>query len=129
MEEKGMMPAHVLGMWPAHWAHLYNFMVPFPKKKVPDATKKMKEKGMGKKGMLKAAEKFFMSIGRYIKFCNHSISETAIDRSQFSLSLFYYNIVSVSWHIGVFQIIAKLVKTKDYRSEVLTKSSMLNHFS
>ena len=61
-----MIPAHFLGMWPAHWAHLYNMMVPFPKKRVPDVSKKMKQKGIGKKKILQLAEKFFVSLGLLI---------------------------------------------------------------
>ncbi|XP_065070816.1 angiotensin-converting enzyme-like isoform X2 [Rhopilema esculentum] len=63
VDEKGMIPAHLLGMWPSHWQHLYKLLVPFQKKKIPDVTKKMREKGIGKMQMLKLAEKFFLSLG------------------------------------------------------------------
>jgi len=63
IEEKGMIPAQYLGMWPGHWTHLYNLMVPFPKKKIPNVSKKMKKEGLLKKKIIRLAEKFFVSIG------------------------------------------------------------------
>lgn len=59
-----MIPAQFLGMWPAHWSHLYDMVVPFPKKKIPDLGKKMKKKGLLKKKIVLLAEKFFVSIGK-----------------------------------------------------------------
>ena len=66
VEEKGMIPAQFLGMWPAHWNHLYNMVVPYPKKKIPDVSKNLKAKGIQKKKMVQLAEKFFESIGKLL---------------------------------------------------------------
>lgn len=63
MEESGMIPAHLLGMWPVKYDHLYKSVVPFPAKFIPDVTKKMKAKGMSGKSLFKIAEKFFISMG------------------------------------------------------------------
>ena len=63
IEAKGMIPAQYLGMWPGHWTHLYNLMVPFPKKKIPNVSKKMKKKGIVKRKIIRLAENFFVSIG------------------------------------------------------------------
>ncbi len=61
---KDMIPAHLLGMWPMKWKHLYKELVPYPAKNLPDLTKKMKEKGISKLKMIKMANEFFTNIGK-----------------------------------------------------------------
>eukprot|EP00794_Sanderia_malayensis_P018117 gene18117-19927_t len=63
IDENGMMPAHLFGMWPNSWENVYHNVAPLPSKKLPDITKKMKEKGMKKMTLVKMAEKFFTDIG------------------------------------------------------------------
>ena len=60
----GPLPAHLLGMWGEHWDHLYNYVAPYPDKKIPDVTTKMKEKNFTPEKVLKLAENFFASIGK-----------------------------------------------------------------
>ncbi len=59
-----MMPAHIFGIWPNTWHNIYDIAIPFPEKRLPDITKKMKEKGMSKMSMVKLADKFFTAIGK-----------------------------------------------------------------
>jgi len=63
IDENGLMPAHVLGMWAQNWGHLYNTMAPFPNKTIPDVTKVMQQKEWNNVKLLQVAESFFTSIG------------------------------------------------------------------
>ena len=64
----GPIPIHLLNMWGQNWGHLYNLFVPYPNKTIPDTTAQMKEKGYKNMDLLKLAESFFVSLGKYILY-------------------------------------------------------------
>ncbi|MFO0756924.1 MAG: M2 family metallopeptidase [Byssovorax sp.] len=62
--DKAPIPAHLLGnMWAQEWANLYDMLVPYDKEPSLDVTKKIVEKKLDEKAMVKIAENFFVSLG------------------------------------------------------------------
>jgi peptidyl-dipeptidase A len=62
-EGKQPIPAHLLGnMWSQEWSNIYSIVEPFKNQGAPDVTAAIKKK-YDEKGMVKLAEKFFMSLG------------------------------------------------------------------
>lgn len=66
VDPEDLLPAHLLSMWGQNWVHLFDKMVPFPNKTIPDVTKTMRDKGWNATNLLKLAESFFTSIGKKI---------------------------------------------------------------
>jgi peptidyl-dipeptidase A len=62
--EKAPIPAHLLGnMWAQEWANIYDLLEPYKGETSLDVTKKIKEKKLDEKAMVKLAESFFISLG------------------------------------------------------------------
>ncbi|WP_050436221.1 M2 family metallopeptidase [Chondromyces crocatus] len=62
--EKAPLPAHALGnMWAQDWQGVYDAMVPFPGQPSLDVTKKLKDKKIDEKEMVRIGERFFTSLG------------------------------------------------------------------
>ncbi len=62
--EKAPIPAHLLGnMWAQEWANIYDLVEPFPGRGLPDLTIRLKQKKYDEVGMVRLAEKFFVSLG------------------------------------------------------------------
>ncbi|MEO7327855.1 MAG: M2 family metallopeptidase [Minicystis sp.] len=62
--EKAPIPAHLLGnMWAQEWANIYDLLEPYKGETSLDVTKKIKEKKLDEKAMVKMAEQFFISLG------------------------------------------------------------------
>ena len=77
--EKAPIPAHVLGnMWAQEWTNVYDMVVPFKGKKLPDVGKQLKRKKYDEKKMVQLGEKFFTSLGM------DPLPKTFYERSQFT---------------------------------------------
>ena len=62
--DKAPIPAHLLGnMWAQDWANVYGLVEPYPGQASLDVTKKLKDKKIDQKGMVKIGEGFFTSLG------------------------------------------------------------------
>jgi peptidyl-dipeptidase A len=62
--DKSPIPAHLLGnMWAQEWGALYDQLEPYGKEPSLDVTKKIKQKKLDEKAMVKVAEQFFVSLG------------------------------------------------------------------
>lgn len=76
--QQGAIPAHLLGnMWAQDWSNIYPLLEPFPGQPSLDVTKKLKEKKLDEKGMVKIGEAFFTSLGM------EKLPETFWERSLF----------------------------------------------
>jgi peptidyl-dipeptidase A len=62
--EKAPIPAHLLGnMWAQEWQNIYDLVEPYKGEAPLDVTKKLKQKKLDEKGMVKIGESFFVSLG------------------------------------------------------------------
>jgi peptidyl-dipeptidase A len=60
----GSIPAHLLGnMWAQEWADIYPLVEPYPGQPSLDVTRKLVQKKVDAKGMVKLGEQFFTSLG------------------------------------------------------------------
>jgi peptidyl-dipeptidase A len=74
----GPMPAHLFGnMWAQEWSNIYPLLEPFPGQQSLDVTKKLKDKKLDEKAMVKIGEAFFTSLGM------EPLPETFWERSLF----------------------------------------------
>jgi peptidyl-dipeptidase A len=61
---KAPIPAHLLGnMWAQEWQNIYDLVEPSQGEAPLDVTKKIKEKKLDEKAMVKIGESFFVSLG------------------------------------------------------------------
>ena len=62
--DKAPIPAHLLGnMWAQEWQYIYKVVEPYKGEAALDVTKKLKQKKVDEKGMVKLGESFFTSLG------------------------------------------------------------------
>jgi len=60
----GMMPAHLLGnMWAQDWTNIYPLVAPPASGEGYDLTAELRRRNLDERGMVKYAERFFMSFG------------------------------------------------------------------
>uniref|UniRef100_T1IX26 Angiotensin-converting enzyme n=1 Tax=Strigamia maritima TaxID=126957 RepID=T1IX26_STRMM len=88
ISKRGPLPAHLLGnMWAQQWDSLYNFVIPYPKYKIPDVTTSLRRQKYTTHRMFKLAENFFLSIGlepMTRQFWQRSILEKPKDKRKMS---------------------------------------------
>ena len=64
MPANGMIPAHLLGnMWAQDWSNIYPLVAPPASGEGYDLTAALKKQHVDERGMVKYAERFFMSLG------------------------------------------------------------------
>jgi peptidyl-dipeptidase A len=62
--DKAPIPAHLLGnMWAQEWQNIYELVEPYKGEAPLDVTKKIKQKKLDEKAMVKIGESFFVSLG------------------------------------------------------------------
>lgn len=62
--DKAPIPAHLLGnMWAQEWTHIYDLVEPYKGEASLDVTKKIKQKKLDEKAMVRIGEGFFVSLG------------------------------------------------------------------
>lgn len=62
--EKAPIPAHLLGnMWAQEWQNIYDLVEPYKGQAPLDVTKKLQQKKLDAKAMVKIGESFFVSLG------------------------------------------------------------------
>jgi len=62
--DKGPIPAHLLGnMWAQEWANVYDLVVPYKSEPSLDVSKKLRDKKVSAKDMVRMGERFFTSLG------------------------------------------------------------------
>lgn len=62
--EKAAIPAHLLGnMWAQEWQNVYDLVEPYKGEAALDVTRKIKQRKIDEKGLVKLGESFFVSLG------------------------------------------------------------------
>jgi peptidyl-dipeptidase A len=62
--DRAPIPAHLLGnMWAQEWENVYDLVEPYKGEAPLDVTRKIKEKKLDEKAMVKIGESFFVSLG------------------------------------------------------------------
>jgi peptidyl-dipeptidase A len=62
--DKAPIPAHLLGnMWAQEWEYIYDVVEPYKGEAALDVTKKIKQKKIDEKAMVRLGESFFTSLG------------------------------------------------------------------
>lgn len=62
--DRAPIPAHLFGnMWAQEWQHIYDLVEPYKGEAPLDVTKKIKQKKLDEKAMVRIGEEFFVSLG------------------------------------------------------------------